>query len=94
MKTPIVIKPEYTLYLEHFDGVFWVHMDVYSWTPKVKRRMLEELNKIRDLVTMPLRALVVAENLKLKKFCICLGCDFEFEITLPNGSKALIYKWS
>jgi len=94
MKIPIVIKPEYTLYLEYWDTVYWFHTDVNVWNGRVKRMMLEDLRKIRELVTIPLRALAASENLKLIKFGECLGWEFELTTTLKDGSKAVIYKWS
>jgi len=92
MKFPIVIKPEYTLYLEHWNGVYWFHTDVKVWTSSAKKMMLNDLRKICDLVTMPLRAFVKAENLKLQKFGNCLGWFVEFEATLEDGSKAFVYR--
>jgi hypothetical protein len=94
MKIPIVIKPEYTLYLEYWDTVYWFHTDVNVWNGRVKRMMLDDLSKMRELVTMPLRALVEAENLKLQKFGDCLGWFIELETTLKDGSKAFVYRWS
>lgn len=93
-KFPLVVKKEYTMYLEFFDHVYWFHVDAHEWSPKVKRMMLKDLRKIQDLVTIPLRALVGSENLKLQKFGDCLGWVVELETTLKDGSKALIYKWS
>jgi hypothetical protein len=56
--------------------------------------MLLDLRKLVDLVRIPLRALVEAENLKLQKFGDCLGWVVEMEFTLKDGSEAFVYKWS
>jgi len=94
MKFPIVIKADYVIYLEWWDGVFWFHTDVFRWSSKVKSEMLLDLRKLVDLVRIPLRAFVEAENLKLQKFGDCLGWVVEFETTTKDGSKAFVYKWS
>jgi hypothetical protein len=54
--------------------------------------MIEDLRKICDLVTMPLRAFVKAENLKLQKFAVLIGFLKEFEATLEDGSNAFVYR--
>ena len=94
MKFPIVICAEYTIFLEYFEDVFWFHVNVRKWTPSVKNMMLDDLKKLRDLVRMPLRALVDSENLKLQKFGQHLGWVVELETVLYDGSKAFVYKWS
>lgn len=93
-KFPLIVKEEYTIYLEYFNHVYWFHTDVNEWSPKVKRMMLKDLRKIQDLVTIPLRAFASSENLKLIKFGECLGWEFELETTQKDGKKAVIYKWS
>lgn len=93
MKFPIVICAEYTISLEFFKSVFWFHVDVRKWTPSVKNMMLDDLKKLRDLVRIPLRALVESENLKLQKFGKKLGWVVEQEIVCDDGSKAFVYIW-
>lgn len=94
MKIPISFHPCYTAYLEWFSGRFWFHIDVVKWSPEVKKDLLKDLKLLRELVKMPLYAIVNSENLKLGKFGDCLGWKIEQETTLNDGSKALVYEWS
>ncbi len=93
MKIPISFHPNYTAYLEWFSGRFWFHIDVYQWSPKVKRDLLKDLKRIRELVKMPINAMVESENLKLQKFGKSTGWVVEQNHTLKDGSDALIYRW-
>lgn len=93
MKIPISFHPSYTAYLEWFSGRFWFHIDVYEWNGKVKKAVVDDLNKIRSLVKMPINAMVEAENLKLQKFGKVTGWIVESKHVLKDGTDALIYRW-
>lgn len=93
MQNPLVIREDFVIGLEWFDGVFWVHMDVFKWNATTKKGIIKELSEIQKLVKMPLRCLARSANPKLQKFALLLGCIVETEITLPDGELAKIYKW-
>ena len=68
MKVPVVLRDDYTMSLELFEGMLWFHSDVYRWTSEVKTKYLEDLNLLQYLVNIPLVALVAETNTKLAKF--------------------------
>lgn len=72
-KVPVVMKPEYTMYLEDFNRMLWFHTDVYSWTKEVKDRFINDLNTLQSLVTLPIAALVNDSDKKLSKFACIIG---------------------
>jgi hypothetical protein len=67
-KVPVVIREDYTMYLEFFEGMLWFHTDVRKWSQQVKIKYLEDLNLLQYLVDVPLVALVAIDNVKLAKF--------------------------
>ena len=72
-KVPVVMKPEYTMYLEDFNRMLWFHTDVYKWTKEVKDRFINDLNVLQSLVTLPIAALVQDSDTKLSKFSRIIG---------------------
>ena len=91
MKTPVVIRKDYVMYLELFDNFLWFHTDVFKWSPEVKKRYRLDLAKLEDLVDMPLLAVVDETNQKLIKFAESFGWVVKGQMMLNNGNKAFIY---
>ena len=94
VKTPVLIRPEYVMYLEFWDNYLWFHTDVFKWTVKIKQRFTEDLKTLQSLLPLPLMALVTEDNKKLAKFGEQVGWTKKEMIMLNNGSKAYIYNWS
>ncbi len=91
MKTPVVIRKDYVIYLELFDNLLWFHTDVFKWSAEIKKRYRLDLAKLEDLVNMPLLAVVDVTNNKLTKFAKSFGWVVKGQMVLNNGNKALIY---
>jgi len=67
-KVPVVIRDDYTMYLEQYEGMLWFHTDVNKWTSSIKKEYLKDLDTLQDLVSIPLVALVDIDNTKLARF--------------------------
>lgn len=93
MKTPVVIRNEYVMYLEFFDNLLWFHTDVFKWTSSVKKRFLDDMRTLVGLIGMPLVAMIEASNKKLAKFAKSIGMSREQAITTNTGEQAFIYCW-
>lgn len=94
VKTPVVIRDEYVMYLEWYDAHLWFHTDIFKWTAKIKKKFIEDLNTLQSLMPLPLIALVTEDNNKLAKFGTSIGWTKGNKVMLNNGSQAYIYKWS
>ena len=94
VKTPVVQRSDYVMYLEFFAGMHWFHTDVFNWTPKVKKKYVEDLNLLQYLVSTPLVALIEEDNTKLAKFAKSIGFKMEQPLKLNNGQLGYIYSWS
>jgi hypothetical protein len=91
MKTPVVNRQDYTMYLENFAGMLWFHVDVHRWSNEVKNKYLEDLNLLQHLVNIPLVALVEEDNKKLAKFGKVTGWSIIDKMNLNNGKVGLVY---
>jgi hypothetical protein len=91
MKTPVVNRANYTMYLEQYAGMLWFHTDVYKWSSEVKTKYLEDLNLLQHLVNVPLVALVDEDNKKLAKFGEVTGWEKMEQINLNNGKVGYVY---
>jgi len=94
MKTPVVQRKEYVMYLEFYAGMHWFHTDVFKWSSEIKKKYLEDLNLLQYLVSTPLVALIEEDNTKLAKFAKSIGFKMEQPLKLNNGQLGYIYSWS
>jgi len=77
MKVPVVLRDDYTMYLEFFEGMLWFHTDVHKWTAAIKVKYLEDLNILQYLVNSPLLAMINKRDKKLTKFTKVIGFKYE-----------------
>jgi len=90
MKIPVVLRDDYTMYLELHDAALWFHTDVHKWSQEIKKKYLEDLNLLQYLTNVPLLALVEEENTKLAKFGNLTGWEVLKPIEV-NKQKYLIF---
>jgi hypothetical protein len=91
MKTPIVNRKDYTMYIEQYAHMLWFHTDVRKWSSEVKTKYLEDLNLLQYLVEIPLVALVEEDNTKLAKFGKLTGWKVIDKMILDNGKVGYVY---
>ncbi len=77
VKIPVVIRDDYVMFLEFFEGILWFHTDVNRWTPTVKTKYLEDLNLLQYLINCPLLAMINQRDKKLTKFTKVIGFKYE-----------------
>lgn len=91
VKTPVVLRQDYVMYLELWEGSLWFHTDIHKWTSEIKKQYKLDLEKLEDLVSIPLISLITEDNLKLKKFAESFNWKEVRQIMLNNGTTAFIY---
>lgn len=89
-KTPVVIREDYTMYLECWEDQLWFHTDVHRWTPDVYRSFIYHLDVMQHLFNKDLYAVIVDDS-KLAKFSKIIGFTFLEHRDTVNGSTADIY---
>ena len=87
VKFPVVQRPEYVMYLEYAHDMFWLHTDVWKWTAEVKKDFVRNLDRLQDLLNVPIYGLV--DNEKLGKFGETIGFKF---FSLLEGIDNNVYK--
>lgn len=92
MKTPVVIRDEYVMYLELFDNLLWFYTDVFKWTSSVNRRFLQDMRTLVGLIGMPLLSLIEVANKKLTKFAEVIGMSREQTITTGSSGTNANYQ--
>lgn len=92
VKTPVVNRQDYTMYLESFAGMLWFHTDVRKWSSEVKKQFIKDLNTLQTLVSIPLVAMI--DNTKLAKFARSIGFKYEQPLTGTNNEIYEIYSRS
>ncbi len=91
VKTPVVQRSDYVMYLEFFAGMHWFHTDVHKWSSEIKTKYLEDLNLLQYLVNIPLVSLVEEDNTKLAKFAEIIGMKVVDKMNLTNGKVGFVY---
>lgn len=94
MKVPVVIRDDYTMFLEFHDNLLWFHTDVRKWTSRVKAKFLEDLNLLQHLVSVPLVALSEETNTKLVKFGKSIGFEYQQDVLGNDNKMYYIYSRS
>ena len=92
VKTPVVQRENYVMYLEFFAGMHWFHVDVNKWSSEVKKDFIKDLNALQTLVSVPLVAMI--DNTKLAKFAKSIGFKYEQPIIGNNNETYEIYSRS
>lgn len=90
-KIPVVNRSEYTIYLEYFNDIYWLHTDVYKWSGQVKKVYLKELNQLQKLLEYNLYSLIEIENTKLSKFAEVIGFKYLRDLIGNDGNLYKIY---
>lgn len=90
MKTPVVNRPEYTMYLECWEDEFWFHTDIHKWSPGIYRSYIYHLDLMQHLLDKDLYAVVVDDS-KLSKFGKIIGFTFLEHRNTVDDNTANIY---
>lgn len=76
-KQPVVSMPDYTIYIEHFDGKIWMHANILKWTPRIKAQCKEYSDFVMDTFKQPVYAVNEPEGCKKHvKFMTIMGFVF------------------
>jgi hypothetical protein len=90
-KLPVCIRPEYTVFYELFDNKIWIHVDIRTWSATVKKKCIQDITKLQELITVPILALIPTNNVKLIRFAKGFNWTEQGQLMLKDGSKAFIY---
>lgn len=80
-KIPVVVTPEYTLYLDKFKDLLFIHCTVRVWNKKTKKDLEVALAYMLDSYKQPFYATHELDDNKHRKFLEMYG--FEYFSTEP-----------
>lgn len=92
MKTPVVCRPFYTVYLEDYQGNTFIHCDCFKWTKGVKKQLTEDIDVLTKLHGKPLLAFHDKDDNKHWKFLTMLGFKFFSDVHTQVGIKQLFIR--
>lgn len=75
-RVPVIVKPEYVVYLSKYNGNTMIHCDVYKWTPTIRRRLYDDFGLLVYLHDDPIYATHEIGDRKHKKFLDLFGFEF------------------
>jgi Holliday junction resolvasome RuvABC DNA-binding subunit len=88
-KVPICVRKEYIIYVHKQEGYIFIHNDVFKWSASVKKKLIEDWEKVVSLFDCSLLVYCQEDNYKLYKFSQMFGfkdmCDVD-------GGTILIHK--
>lgn len=84
MRTPVVVKDDYTVWyeavviesLELPVTKIFIHCEVYRWTPTVKKALKKDFRLLRSLTVMPIFAMHNYGDRKHFKFLDMFGFQY------------------
>ena len=80
MKTPVIYADNYTVYLEYFADLSFIHCDCRRWNKTVKTALLADLDKLFKIHRQPVYAVHELEDHKHLKFLNLVGFTFHNQI--------------
>lgn len=81
MKHPVVSNDDYIIYLEFAFKSTFIHCDCFKWNKSIKKRMLEDLEKLSQLRTDPIYAIHEIGDKKHLKFVTMMGFEHFMDFT-------------
>lgn len=75
-KTPVIIKSDYVVYFERYQGNTFIHCDVFKWNKTSRSGLLRDLGVLWTLHNEPVFAFHDIGDSKHKKFL--KTCGFKF----------------
>lgn len=86
MKVPVVIRPQYTIWLEAFDGQTFVHCDVREWGAKVARHMSLDMDRLREMQGRDMYAINEPTGCKKhQRFMRMMGFSYFCDVASTEG---------
>lgn len=88
----VIVRPEYAVRYEQWDGLTFVHVDVHQWTPRVARQFRDDIDTAHHLLGRPVYALRRPEAPNQPKFLALHGFVPCGHVNDAEGRRVAIYE--
>lgn len=93
MKVPVCRRPEYTIFYELFDGLNFVHCDVFRWSKSVARQMRFDMNTLQKLLGSDVYAVNEPHGCeKHQRFMKLMGFKYHGKLAASAGGFLYVFK--
>ena len=92
MKRVVLSNDNYEMFIEMHEGCWFFHVDVYKWTPEVKKSYLEDIEKVHQ-VFQPLFAIPEDTGDKMEKFGKVTGFKVIGHHTCVDGVERKVFQY-
>lgn len=91
MKIPVVNRDEYVVYYENVEGNMFLHCDCYKWNKTIKKQIITDLDKLKELYKGSWFALNTFNDSKRYKFLNMVGFSFLKQIIGTDGNNHQLF---
>lgn len=88
-KTPVIISPDYVIYLENYQGSSVAHCDVFKWSKTVRDKIIEDFGLLKAIHRQPIYAFHTIGDKKHQKFIEMLGFCY---VTTQQGTDLRLHE--
>lgn len=87
MKTPVVLRTNYVVYLENYQGTSFIHCDCFKWNKTIRISLVNDVDSLIKLHGCPIFAFHNIEDTKHRKFLELMNFTFYSDIYCPLDGK-------
>lgn len=87
MKTPVVIRDNYIVYLEDYQGTSFIHCDCGGWTKEIKKKLIRDVDSLTQLHGRPIYTFHDKDDIKHRKFLKLMKFQFYSDINCPTDGE-------
>ena len=91
MKVPVIEDDNFTLYLEVYEGLLYIHCDVRKWAKSTKKKMKVALDSLLKKHDQPIFAAQIDNDNKHRKFLDMYGFKYVGIIKDFDGDNRTIF---
>jgi len=92
-KESVIDKPEYTVYVERYQGRVWMHCDIKKWSHNIKKRLKQDWDYVFRLYKTPVYALNEPHgDTKHHKFMVSMGFSLFGPIETREGMRYVYWR--
>lgn len=90
-RVPVIVKPEYEVLFQRYDGLTWIHCNVKKWSPTIRRQLSQDFESLVYLHDDPIFAIHEIGDTKHEKFLALFKFTFLRSIVGTDNVERHVY---